>query len=177
MDTYKIKWTLVGQKIYVLLCMHVGEQLSQREIAIKLNVSPTAVANAIKELEEYITIKKTKTINFIELNRDNQRTINMKRIENIKQLYLSGLSEYLIKELFGSTIIVFGSYSRGEDTIKSDIDIAIIERRKKDINVEKFEKELNRKINILFYNSWKEINHNLKNNILNGIILHGSVNL
>jgi len=81
------------------------------------------------------------------------------------------------KELPGGTVILFGSYSRGEDTDSSDIDIAVIERKDKILNLDKFEKILNRKININFYDSWKKIDIHLKNNILNGIVFTGGVEL
>jgi len=45
------------------------------------------------------------------------------------------------------------------------------------LELEKYEKVLNRRININFYDSWKKIHENLKNNILNGILLHGGVEL
>ena len=177
MDTYKLNWTSLEHELFSLLCQRVGEKLSQREIAAILKVSPTAIANSIKGLKEFIIIEKTKTINFISLNRDYESTIVFKRVENLKQVYLSGLVTYLSSELSGSTIILFGSYSRGEDTINSDIDLAVIERKDKLLFLEKYEKILNRKINIQFYNSWKEIKSLLKNNILNGIVLKGGVDL
>src|SRR3989344_5066998 len=179
MDIYKLKWTLLEQEVFSLLCSRAGEKLSQREIAIILNVSPTAVSNSIKNLKEKQLIKfeKTKTINFISFNRDEQRAIELKRVENLKNIYISGLSDYLEKELAGATIILFGSYARGEDTNTSDIDIAVIERKNKMLKLEPYEKMLNRKINVNFYNSWRDIHKNLKNNILNGILLQGSIEL
>ena len=179
MDIHQLNFTLLEQKIFALLCLRAGEKLSQREIAKLLKVSPTAVSNSIKKLREndLIKVEKTKTINFISFNRDGQRAVEMKRVENLKNLYTYGLSDYLEEELAGATIILFGSYSIGEDTNTSDIDIAVIERKNKMIDIEKFEKILNRKININFYNSWKDIHKHLKNNILNGITLHGSVEL
>jgi predicted nucleotidyltransferase len=177
MDTCTLKWTSLEYKLFSLLCQRVGTKLSQREIAKILRVSPTAVANSIKGIREFVVVEKTKTINFIFLNRDNPLVIELKRVENLKNIYLSGLSVFLAQELAGSTIILFGSYSRGEDIINSDIDIAIIERKDKILSLEKYEKILNRKINIQFYKSWKEIQSHLKNNILNGIILNGSVEL
>jgi len=177
MDTYKLNWTVLEHGLFSLLCLRTGEKLSQREIAQILKVSPTAIANSIKGLKELIILEKTKTINFISLNRDNSLVIELKRTENLKNIYLSGLSPYLEQELRGSTIILFGSYSRGEDALNSDIDIAVIERKDKLLHLEQYEKMLNRKINIQFYNSWKEIQPHLKNNILNGIILYGSVEL
>ena len=50
MHIYKLKWTALQAEIFSLLCLKAGEKLSQREIAILLKVSPTAVANAIKKL-------------------------------------------------------------------------------------------------------------------------------
>ena len=179
MDIYKLKWTILEQEIFSLLCIKAGEKLSQREAAKILNVSPTAVSNSTKKLKDsnLIKIEKTKTINFISFNRDEQKAIELKRAENLKNIYLSGLSDYLEKELAGATVILFGSYSNGEDTNTSDIDIAVIERKDKMLELEKYEKVLNRRININFYDSWKKIHENLKNNILNGILLHGGVEL
>ncbi|MDP2906333.1 MAG: GntR family transcriptional regulator [Nanoarchaeota archaeon] len=179
MDIYKLKWTILQEKIFSLLCKMAGEKLSQREIAKILKVSPTAVANSIKKLKDnqLIQVEKTKTINFVSFNREEPKAIELKRVENLKNIYTSGLSDYLEKELPGGTIILFGSYSVGEDTNTSDVDIATIERKDKILHLEEYEKILNRRININFYSSWKAIHEHLKNNILNGILLHGSVEL
>jgi predicted nucleotidyltransferase len=179
MDIYKLKFTKLENEIFTLFCLRTGEKLSQREIAKILGVSPTAVANSLKKLlsNELVVFEKTKTINFISLNINNKKVIELKRAENLKNIYLSGLSDYFEESLAGSTIILFGSYSKGEDTNNSDIDVAVIERKPKNLSLEEYEKILKRKININFYDSWKDIHRNLKNNILNGIILHGSVDL
>jgi len=177
MDIFKLNWTSLQTKIFSLLSLRAGERFSQREIAKILKVSPTAIKNSIKNLKDFIKIEKTKTINFTSFNRENPKAIDIKRAENIKNIYLSGLSDFLEKELAGSTIIVFGSYSRGEDTNTSDIDLAVIERKDKMLKLEEYEKALNRKINVNFYDSWKKIHENLKNNILNGILLHGGIEL
>ena len=179
MDICKQNWTSLEHSIFSLLCLKTGEELSQREIAKSLEVSPTAVAKSLKKLkeEDLIKINKLKTINFISFNRDNRRAIELKRAENLKKIYTSGLSDYLEKELAGGTIILFGSYSLGEDSLNSDIDIAVIERKDKMLNLEKYEEILNKEIIVNFYESFKKIHKHLKNNILNGIILHGSVEL
>ena len=113
----------------------------------------------------------------IELNRSNHFVMQLKRVDNIKQIYELGLVDFLEKELAGSTIILFGSYSRGEDTIKSDIDMAVIGRKEKSINTIEYEKVLNRKISLNFYNSFNEIHKHLKESICNGIVLIGSIEL
>lgn len=179
MDTYKLKWTLLGIEIFSLLSLRAGEKLSQREIANILKVSPTAIANALKKLKDskLVTVEKTKTINFVSFNRDEPKAVELKRVENLKNIYSSGLSAYLERELAGSTIILFGSYARGEDIQTSDIDIAVIGRKDKMLALELYEKTLQREINVHFYTTWTDIHKHLKNNILNGIVLHGSVTL
>ncbi len=179
MDIYKLKFTGLEQAVFSLLCIRAGEKLSQREIAKLLKVSPTAVANSVRRLKEknLAKIEKTKTINFISFNRDEQRAIELKRVENLRKVYTLGLSDYLLNALPGGTIILFGSYSQGEDTNSSDVDIAVIGRKDKLLELEKYEKSLNRRINVNFYDSWKAIHKHLKNSILNGILLHGSVEL
>jgi len=179
MDAYKLKWTRLQAEIFSLLCLKAGEKLSQREIALELKVSPTAVAKSVINLEkeEFITIDRIKNINFVCFNRDNNQALELKMTENLRNIFLSGFLEHLGVEFAGGTIILFGSYSRGEDTNTSDIDIAVIGRKDKMINLEKFEKILNRKINVNFYGSFKKIHKHLLNNILNGIVLLGSVEL
>lgn len=179
MDIYKLNFTVLEQEIFSYLCLRAGGKLSQREIAKKLRVSPTAVSNSIKSLKKQnlIAVEKTKTINFISFNSGDKKATAMKRVENLKNIYLSGLADFFQEELPGATVIVFGSYSKGEDIHTSDIDIAVIERKEKLLELTGYEKVLDRKINVNFYRSWSDINKHLRNNILNGILLQGSVNL
>ena len=179
MDICKAKWTILETEIFNLLCLKTGEKLSQRDIAKYLNVSPTAVGNSMKKLydEEIINIEKLKNINLISINRENKKVKQLKKVTNLKFIYVSGLLDFLEESLAGSSIILFGSYARGEDIYSSDIDIAVIGRKKKDMKIKEFEKILNKNITLNFYDSWKEINKHLKNNILNGILLSGGVDI
>jgi len=180
-NIYKVKLTNLQQEILRLLFVRTGESLNQRAIAKFLNVSPPAVMKALPTLEKESLIKITQDKNSkrwaVELNIENHKVIQLKRADNLKMVYESGFADFLGKEFAGATIILFGSYSRGEDTNTSDIDIAIIGRKNKLINLEKFEIILGKKININFYNSFKDIHKNLKENLLNGILLYGGVEL
>ena len=69
-------------------------------------------------------------------------------------------------------VLVFGSYAKGEDTEKSDIDMAIITEKKLNLDLDNFEKRLKRKIHILEIKR-KEIKPTLMNNLANGIVLYG----
>ncbi len=188
MDMYQIKWTRLQAEIFRLFCIKAGQSMNLRRIAKFLKKSPTAVSNALHNLEKdrLINIKKEDNINLlsIEFNRDNQNAINLKRTENLKMIYESGLAGFLENGFPGCTTILFGSYSRGDDIwtnkneeYKSDIDIAIIGAKRKETELAKFEKLLERTITINFYPSFKEIHKHLRDNILNGILLSGSVDL
>ncbi len=185
MDILKLSYNKLQNRIFRLFCVMSGASLSQRNIAKLLNVSPTAVGKAIKSLikDSILKIEKIAIINFIQLNRENEYVLELKRVENLKMLYESKLIDFLKNEFTVCTIILFGSYSRGydvwfkdSDEKNSDIDVAVIGCRKKKIDLTKFEKALKRKINVNFYKTWK-IHENLKESLFNGIVLHGSVEL
>jgi len=180
-NIYKLELTNLQQEILRLLFVKSGEKLNQRRIAIYLNVSQPAVMKALPELikKEYINVQQDKESKrwAIQLNKSNDKIMQLKRIDNLKQIYESNLANFLEKQFPGATIVLFGSYSRGDDIITSDIDIAIIGRKDKSINLEKYEKVIERTINLNFYDSWSKIHINLKENICNGIILFGNVEL
>lgn len=179
MDIYKVKWTTLQEEIFRLLCLKAGKKLSQREIAKILGVSPTAVANSLTKIkdENVIKIEKNRSMNLVSFNRDERKAIELKRVENLRNIYSSGLAHYLEEIFHGRAIILFGSYSRGEDTTTSDIDIAIIGTKGKNIELDRFEKILEREIIINYYKSLKEIHPDLKLNILSGILLAGVIEL
>lgn len=180
MDTYKLKLSRLQNEIFRFLCIRAGEKINQRGLAKMLKVSPTAIAKALPllEKEELVKYEKGNNINlhFISFNRDSEKAVFLKKVENLKELYEFGLINFLYNSLPGSTIILFGSYSKGEDTMKSDIDIAVIGYKDKKIDLAEFEKKFEHTININFYENWN-IQKNLKNNILNGITLAGAVQL
>jgi len=181
MDTYKLKWTQLQQRIFRLLCIKSGKSLNQREIARILKVSPTSIAKSLPILkkENLISIEKSKNMNLtlVELNRDNEKAMELKRVENLKIIYESQIVNFLENNFPGCTIILFGSFSRGDDIFDSDIDIAIIGIKEKEIPLEKFEKILERAINLNFYRNTREIHKHLRENIFNGIVLRGGIEL
>ncbi|MFH1249345.1 MAG: nucleotidyltransferase domain-containing protein [archaeon] len=179
-NIYKLKLTILQQEIMRLLFIRVGTSLNARRIANLLEVSQPAVAKALPLMEKQGLIKlfqdKESRRWSIELNRDSKHVLGLKRADNLKQLYESGLIEGLWDNFAGSTVILFGSYALGEDTVKSDIDIAVIGSEKKDIPAI-FDKILERNININYYKSFKSIDPLLLSNMLNGIVLKGSVDI
>ncbi len=177
----KLKLTLLQNEIMRLFFVKAGTSLNQRQVSNVLNVTPPAVMKALPELEEknILKIRQDKETKrwTIELNRENHKVMQLKRIDNLKQIYETGLADFLEMEFAGATIILFGSYSRGEDLMNSDIDFAIIGRKDKDIDLKNYEKFLEREININCYESFKQIHKHLKENLCNGIVLVGGIEL
>lgn len=180
-NIYKPKLTNLQQGILRLLFVKAGILLNQRQIANFLEVSQPAVIKALPGLEKenlIIAEQDNETKRWaIGLNRDYHKTRQLKRMDNVKLIYEIGLADFLEKEFAGATIVLFGSYSRGEDIANSDIDVAVIGRKDKQIDLTRYEKEIKRKININFYDSFKSIHKHLKENLCNGIILAGSFEL
>ena len=180
MDIYNIKFTRLQLEIFRLLCVKTGEQLNQTQLAGYLAVSPTAIGKSLPALEKegIVTIFHGKTnLNLVTLNRDSRRVLDLKRAENMKMLYESGLPAYLEENLPGVTIVLFGSYSKGDDISRSDIDIAVIGRKQKDLDMNVFQKSLQKEIRINYYGSIKDVNHLLLSSICNGIVLSGGIEL
>jgi len=179
MDIGKQKWTGLQDEIFALLCKHAGDKLTQRQIAQFLSVSPTIIATSLKLLKKHdlANIEKNRSMNLVSFNRDGHLAIGLKRVYNLRVIYLSGLVEYLEETNPGCAAILFGSFSRGEDTVKSDVDIAVVGGKGKNLNLGEYEKKLMRKIIINYYPSFKDIHTYLKSNILSGIVLSGVIEL
>ena len=164
------------EKIIELLFVFPTKSFHIREMARILKISPPAVSKAVKQLEkENLLTKEKEIMHKIKANLSNENFKNMKRVYNLKSIYSSGLYFYL-KETFPlNTIILFGSYSKGEDTERSDIDI-VIDGKERKIQTEDFEKVLNRRINLEFVN-FNALTKELRNSIINGIVLQGYISL
>ena len=142
-----------------------------REYAKLIGISPPTASVYLKEFnnEKILNSWKERKYNFYKANRDNNLFIDlMKAYYRIK---LKDLIQYISKISNFPTIILFGSLAKGEANKNSDIDL-YIDSNKIEINLSKFEKILKRKIELHFKPSIKNIN--LKNNILNGLVLNGS---
>ncbi|MBI3412981.1 MAG: nucleotidyltransferase domain-containing protein [Candidatus Aenigmarchaeota archaeon] len=155
-----------------------GSKLRVRQIEKTLKLPLPSVIRYCKDLKEegILTTTKTGDVVFYTSNRTNEDFLMEKKLFNLKQIHASGIVDWLRDELSNPTIILFGSYSKGEDTENSDIDLYLETPSKKNINVEKFEKILQRKIQVFRHKNIREIgNTGLVNNIVNGIVLNGFI--
>ena len=115
-------------------------------------------------------------------NRERPAFKQFKKALSVYSVEKSGLVEFLPGELSPSSVVLFGSTARGEDDKKSDLDILAISRQKSP-SLEKFERRLGRKINLLVFSpaDWAE---KVKKDapfyreiLLDGILLFGEMPL
>jgi predicted nucleotidyltransferase len=149
-----------------------------RKLAKILDISPNTVIKKVNILLKSNFVEKRNYNNMIEYraNLDNNMFILHKRSYNILQIYESGLVDYLKNDYSSCPKILFGSYARGEDLSTSDIDIAIISTKKSRPNLQKYEKSLHREINLSIF-SKEDVSKEFMNNIINGIVIDGVLEL
>ncbi len=146
-----------------------------KEISRKIKLAPTSVRNNIKHLlkSNIIIIKKSKPFDGYIANRDNVEFLWYKRVYNL--YILKDLTAEIINQLHPRAIILFGSYSKGEDVETSDIDIIIISKVEKQLKLESIEKKLQRNIHLIIIDDLSKLDKNIHKKTLNGIVLHGEI--
>ncbi|MBI2632560.1 nucleotidyltransferase domain-containing protein, partial [Candidatus Pacearchaeota archaeon] len=109
-----------------------------------------------------------------------KKTLNLKLYYNLEKIRTSHIIEEIEKLYDFPIIVLFGSFSSATDSIESDVDMCIISNIEKEFPIERYEKILNRKISLHIFtkNSFakaKRLNKELINNICNGIVLSGEL--
>ncbi len=145
-----------------------------RELSRKVKLAPVSVINHLAALqkEEFIIKEKKDMYATFRANRESEDFKILKKQNLVWRMHTSGLLSFLDDNIKPNCIIVFGSASRGEDTEFSDIDL-FIHAKETDIEVQTYEKMLQRKINILFEQKITNLSKELLNNLINGQIVYG----
>lgn len=150
------------------------KNFQMREISRNTKIAQPSVINHLKKLmkEKLILREKKGLYPTYAANRESEKFKAYKRTNMLLRLYDSKLIDYINDNCFPKVIILFGSASIGEDTEKSDIDLYVYSKTK-ELDLKKYEKILKRKINILYEEAFDKIREELKNNIINGIVIKG----
>jgi len=151
---------------------------SVRGIARHLKLSHATVLKYINDLEKLEFIKKKEETLYPTYfaNTQNQKYKFYKKNYLVLKIMNSSLVEQIQKTTLPSSIILFGSGAKATFTEKSDIDI-FVESKESKLNIAKYEKKLNRKINLLFEPNLNNLSKELRNNIINGIVLYGFIRI
>lgn len=150
-----------------------------RELSRIAKISPASVMAYLKKFknEELIIIYEKRGIPYYKANRENEKFIIYKKISIIYELYNCGIVDDIWDKFAPQAIILYGSHVKGESTDESDIDIFIVSDK---ININmilkfnkgKYEKQLGKEIHLMG-DSVKNTPNELKNNLVNGIVLKG----
>ena len=168
----------IKERIKEYFFIYPTVKLRVRQIERELKLPLPSIIRYTKELvkEDILQLVDVSGVKFYTSNRSSLSYLLEKKLFNLKIIYNSGLLEELISKSHNATIVLFGSYSRGEDTEESDIDLYIEDINLSEKEFYKFEKKINRKIQLFKYKNIKFIeNKELANNIINGIILNGRI--
>lgn len=149
--------------------MNISRNIKLAHTSVKKNLDKLVKLGLITEFAEK---KGGRKFPLYKANTDNKLFKEYKMIYNLSSLLESGLIKFIEEKLMPKSIIVFGSYQKGEDTENSDIDI-FIECKEEELNLDKFKKKLDRNIQLHFKENFTLYSKELKNNIINGIVVSG----
>lgn len=164
-------------KVMRLFFDYPMERYHIREIARLTGVHPNSVIDAVKKLERIHLVKSRKKRNVVEVyaNAESRDFIFRKRIFNIEKIYSSGLIAEIVKLFNPELISLIGSYSRGEDIERSDVDIVIVCKNEKEVlDLSKYETALSRSIHLI-KTGYNKMSDEFYTNLINGIVLYGYI--
>ncbi len=145
-----------------------------RELSRRVKLAQVSVMNHLKALrEDGLILKEKKGIypTFM-ANRENEDFKLLKKQNLFWRIHKCGLIPFLDEKVKPNCIVLFGSASRGEDTELSDIDL-FVQAEEIEIDLKRYEKMMNRKINLFFEPKIDALSKELMNNIINGQVVYG----
>jgi len=167
------------QKMERFFYKNPNTEVHVRELAKKLDCSAGFVSQNINSLVEKGIVEKKRKGNMKTLTARTSSTEyrKRKRAFNIQEILTSGLPEHLENELYPDAIILFGSYLKGTDTEDSDIDLTIINGRKKSLDLFSHEDKFERSINLTQIENLDDAELDFVNTLANGFVLKGYLNV
>ena len=169
------------QRIAEVLFRYPDKEFSLSDLAKEARVKKSNIGTILDNYCKagFIEITKLSKIWRIKANQQNWYFQKSKVVYNLNFVYQSGLVGFL-GDYFKNpkAIVLFGTFRYGADITASDIDIAVETGEGENYEIlsmkglEGFEKAIGRKIQIHLFNR-KAVDSNLFNNIANGFVLAG----
>ena len=164
-----------------VLFRYPEKEFSLSDLAKIAGVAKANIGSILLDFQKagLVIIEKLSNIWRIKANHASLLYTRSKIVHNLNSVYSSGLVDFLMDYFKNpKAIVLFGSFRKGEDLSRSDIDIAIESDEAKEYQtlglreLSGFENILGRKIQIHLFNR-KSVDAGVFNNIANGILLWG----
>lgn len=167
------------QKILVLFFYNLMGKFHIREVGRETGLDTKTVMKYLKKFtKQGIILRKKKRNGFpyYEANRLCPLYRHKKSIAALEKIYESGMIERLEKELSPKVMVLYGSMRKGTYHPKSDIDI-FVQAKYKLVGLYDIEMKLGHKIHLLFEEDLKNLSKGLLQNIYNGIVISGELEI
>lgn len=162
------------EEVLEFFCMNPTKKYSVSEVSEELSYSKPSISSKFDDLNDkgVLDLVEERNSKLASFNRG--ENTDLKQLVNLDRLHTSDLIKEIVEDYkYPETIILFGSYSKGEDTEQSDIDIAVITSENLD---KEYGKIMGREISVTEFKP-DEIPENMLETLANGIILHGYLNI
>jgi len=170
-----------GLQVLVLFFCEPYRDFHLREIAKLAGVSPSTAKRFLDFYVDHGFLVRNRKVNLVMF----RANIDSLVFRFMKLGYFMFRAETLIgflkRAYEGSSVVLYGSCARGEDDSASDVDLLVVGRKTRKVDLSRFEKKLNRKVTVLAYTSseWKEkakVDKPFYERILvDGIVLVGNI--
>ncbi len=167
-------------KIHAWFFAFPEEEFSLNDIAEALGIAKASANTIVSQLvhDGFLTLTILGKLWRIKSNPQHQWFTTRKIPFNLRLVYESGIIEWVEREIpSAKSIILFGSYRKGDDIKMSDLDIAVEISEENELDIWKvvieqlgYREKINANIHLF---SRKKVDINLFANIANGIVLKG----
>lgn len=156
-------------------------KITLSELAKELGIAKTTASRIVNDLlkENFLVVEEIGRAWGISCNINHPYNKTIKIGYNLQQIYLSGIIEEIYKQIGNpKAIILFGSYRKGDDISKSDLDIAVEVVGNEELkiftlgNLPLLGLRKDVPINLYIF-SRNKVDLNIFANIANGIVLDG----
>lgn len=152
-------------------------QVSIREFARIKKISPATAGKILREYKKNGIVCENRDRNYIFFRANS----SLQKFTWLSRIYWINKLEEILDEIDKfynfPTIFLFGSINKGENNLKSDIDLFIITNKKEEFIIpSKIKNKIKREIQIFTAGNKDEVkNKNLLKNMLNGTKIRGEI--
>lgn len=156
------------------------KEIGWRALSDEIKLGPPSTKKYINELKKnnMITERKFGARTLFRANRECRKYKFFMAFDMAFKLEECGLIDFLNKAYGYPTIIMFGSFSTGEATEESDVDIAVLTESHREVELKAYIQKLGRDIHFFKFDnnellSMRKKNKSIVSGISNGFVLSG----